>query len=241
MGVCFEGWTLLAGLARETHNVRLGLLVTGITHRHPAVLFKEVVTVDHLSGGRLIFGAGAAWNVREHAAYGLPYPPDRDRVDLFGEAMELYRLLETQERTTYSGKFLTLDNAPFEPKPVNGRVPILVGSVGPRMMRHIARYADQWDGGGSPEEFAAHGARLNAICEEVGRDPAEIRWACSAGRDLWSSEADFRRHVAAYAAIGVRSFIFGMPRGAPTATMQHIAGQVVPDLRARFRDGQPLE
>lgn len=241
MGVCLEGWTLLAALARETRNVRLGLLVTGITHRRPAVLFKEVLTVDHVSNGRLIFGAGAAWNVREHAAYGLPYPSDRDRVDMFGEAMEMYRLLETQERTTYHGKHYTLENAPFEPKPVNGRVPILVGSVGPRMMRHIARYADQWDGGGTPEQFAAHGARLNEICREVGRDPGEIRWAYSADRALFNSEEGFRRHVAAYAAVGVRSFIFGMPRGTPTTTMQNIANEVVPDLRARFRDGTPLE
>jgi alkanesulfonate monooxygenase SsuD/methylene tetrahydromethanopterin reductase-like flavin-dependent oxidoreductase (luciferase family) len=239
-GICLEGWTLLAALARETKCVQLGLMVTGITHRPPAVLFKEVVTLDHISDGRLIFGVGAAWNEREHAAYGLPFPSPRDRVDMFGEAMEMYRLLETQERTTFDGQHFQLDNAPFEPKPLHRHVPVLIGSTGRRMMHHVARYADQWDGGGTPEEYAAMGERLNALCRQIGRDPGEIRWALVKGASMLDSEDAFRAHVAAYAAVGVRSFLFDIPGGTPNSTMHRIADEVIPDLRARFRDSAPL-
>lgn len=237
LGICLEGWTLLGALARETRNVQLGLMVTGITHRPPAVLFKQVVTLDHVSDGRLIFGVGAAWHEREHAAYGLAFPPPRDRVDMFGEAMEMYRLLETQERTTFHGEHYQLENAPFEPKPLQGHVPIMVGSTGSRMLRHVARYADQWDGGGTPEEYAALGERLNRLCREIGRDPGAIRWALDYGESALESEDAFRKHVSAYAAVGVRSFLFDIPRGTPNPTMRRIADDVIPDLRAQFREG----
>jgi len=237
LGICHEGWVLLAALARETRNVQLGLMVTGITHRPPAVLFKQVVTLDHVSDGRLIFGVGAAWHAREHAAYGLEFPSPRERVDRFGEVMEMYRLLETQERTTFNGAHYQLDNAPFEPKPVNGHVPIMVGSTGRRMLRHVARYADQWDGGGTPEEYAAMGERLNQLCQEIGRDPGAVRWALDSGAAALESESAFRAHVAAYAAVGVRSFLFDIPRGTPSPTMRSIADDVIPELRARFREG----
>ncbi len=102
-GPCFEGWTLLAGLAVMTSRLQLGLMVTSITHREPSVLAKEAVTVDHLSGGRVILGVGAGWQEREHKAYGIPFPPPGERVDRFGEAMEVYRRLETQDRTSFDG------------------------------------------------------------------------------------------------------------------------------------------
>lgn len=146
-----EGWTLLAGLAVKSSRVKIGLMVTGNTHRLPAVLAKQAVTVDHLSGGRLILGMGAGWQEREHAAYGIPFPPAGERVDRFGEALEMIHLLETQERTTFNGRYYTLDNAPFVPKPVNGHMPVMIGTAGPRMLRHVARYADYWDGGEEPQ------------------------------------------------------------------------------------------
>jgi alkanesulfonate monooxygenase SsuD/methylene tetrahydromethanopterin reductase-like flavin-dependent oxidoreductase (luciferase family) len=231
LGPCLEGWTALAALAVKTSNVQIGLMVTGNTHRNPAVLAKQVVTVDIISGGRLIHGMGAAWHEREHAAYGIDFPSPRERVDRFGESMEIYRLLETQERSTFNGQYYTLDNAPFEPKPVFGHIPILIGSTGKRMLRHVARYADQWDGGGTPEEYKATGELLAAACAEVGRDPSEIRWVLSTGADKFESADTFRKHVEDYAAIGVRSFLFTLPGGTPNATIQQIANEVIPELR----------
>ncbi|CAN5640421.1 LLM class F420-dependent oxidoreductase [soil metagenome] len=237
LGECLEGWTLIAALATLTKNVQLGLMVTGITHREPIVLFKNAFTVDHVSDGRLILGVGAAWQEREHEAYGIPFPSPGERVDRFGEQMEMYRLLETQERADFNGEHYTLVNAPFEPKPIHGHIPILVGSTGKRMMRHIARYADQWDGGGTPEEYRASGVRLKAACEEIGRDPSEIRWALSTGMAALESEDAFRELVRSYAAIGVRSFLFHTPFSSPTSTMRAIADKVIPELREEFNAG----
>jgi alkanesulfonate monooxygenase SsuD/methylene tetrahydromethanopterin reductase-like flavin-dependent oxidoreductase (luciferase family) len=233
-GVCLEGWTLIAALATMTSQVQLGLMVTGITHREPIVLFKNAVTVDHVSDGRLILGVGAAWQEREHEAYGIPFPPPGERVDRFAEQMEMYRLLETQQRSDFKGEHYSLVNAPFEPKPVHGHIPILVGSTGKRMMTYIAKYADQWDGGGTPEEYAERGKRLNQLCEEIGRDPAEIRWVLSTGSAPFETEDAFRDHVRRYADVGVRSFLFNTPFSGVTDSMRAVADNVLPGLRKEF-------
>jgi alkanesulfonate monooxygenase SsuD/methylene tetrahydromethanopterin reductase-like flavin-dependent oxidoreductase (luciferase family) len=235
LGDCLEGWTVLAGLAALTSRLQIGLLVNGNTHRNPAVLAKQAVTVDVISGGRSILGVGAAWHEREHHAYGIDFPSPRERVDRFGEAMELHRLLETQERSTFHGQYYRLEEAPFEPKPVFGHIPILIGSTGNRMLSHVARYADQWDGGGTPEEYAAKGETLVKRCRDIGRDPGEIRWVLSTGSDKLDSPDTFRKHVADYAAVGVRSFLFTIPRSEPTSAMREIIGSVIPELRETFR------
>lgn len=240
MGECLEGWTLLAALAARTSNIQIGLLVNGNTHRSPAILAKQAVTVDIISGGRSILGVGAAWHEREHAAYGIEFPSPRERVDRFGEAMELHRLLETQERATFHGNYYTIENAPFEPKPVFGHIPILIGSTGNRMLSHVARYADQWDGGGTPQEFAAKGAILAERCAAIGRDPGDIRWVLSTGSDKMETVDTFRQHVAAYAAVGVRSFLFNLPIGEPNAVAREIAETVIPELRAAFKSNGAL-
>ncbi|HEX3724574.1 MAG TPA: LLM class flavin-dependent oxidoreductase [Nitrolancea sp.] len=239
-GPCFEGWTLLAGLAAVTSNVQIGVLVTSTTHRSPALLAKEAVTVDVISGGRLILGVGAGWSVRDHEAYGWELPSPGERVDRFGESMEIYRLLETSERSTFNGTYYTLNDAPFEPKPVFGHIPILIGSSGRRMMRHVARYADQWDCGGTPEEYRATGERLDELCHEIGRDPSEIRWAYAAGGDPLESADAFQKHVRGYAEIGVRSFLFDFPRGKATPAMQEIAERVIPELRQEFTTARTI-
>lgn len=241
MGACLEGWSLLAGFAQMTERVQMGLMVTGITHRPPAVLFKQAVTVDHISGGRLILAAGAAWNEREHQAYGLDFPPAKERVDRFGEAMEIYRRFETEERTTFAGEHYQLHEAPFEPKPVYGHIPILIGSSGKRMMGFIARYADQWDGHyATPEEYMQLGAFLGTLCDREGRDPGEIRWVRQTGRqelDLIEDEDRFRDHVTSYVRAGVRSFIFSVLPGPPNATLRRISEHVIPELRSQFQAG----
>ena len=103
-GPSLEGWTLLAGLARETSRVRLGTLVTGMTYRHPAVLAAEVVTVDHLSGGRVECAIGAAWNEPEHRELGIPFPPTAERMDRLEEGIQILRSLFTEEDVTFEGR-----------------------------------------------------------------------------------------------------------------------------------------
>lgn len=233
MGPCLDGWTLLGAMAERTDRVQMGLMVTGLTHRNPAVMFKQAATVDHVSDGRLILGVGASWNEREHEAYGIEFPSPKVRVDRFAEAMEMFRQLETQDRTTFEGEHYSLVNAPFEPKPVHGHIPILVGSRGKRMMRYIARYADQWDGNGTPEEYAEHSARLDEACREAGRDPSEIRRCLTTDAGLESEDA-FRTHVADYHAVGVRSFLMRIPTGPVSPTMRNIAERVIPELREQY-------
>lgn len=233
-----EGWTLLAGLAVKTSRLRIGLMVTGNTHRNPAILAKQAVTVDHLSNGRLILGMGAGWNEREHAAYGIPFPSARERVDRFGEAMEMIHLLETQERTTFNGRYYTLVDAPFEPKPVQGHIPVLIGTAGRRMLRHVARYADYWDGGESPERYAENAALLRRYCAEIGRDPAEIRMVFSAYSAPLASVDAFRAHVVTYARIGVRTFLFNTPFSALPPLFTTLAERVIPDLREQHAAGE---
>lgn len=252
-GDCLDGWTLLAALAAQTERLRLGTLVTGITHRNPAVLFKQAVTVDHISGGRLILGVGAAWNEPEHEAYGIPFPPPGARVDMFTEAMEMNRLLETQERTTYEGEHYTLKNAPFTPKPVSGHIPVMIGTSGKRMLRNVARYADYWDSGQPPENIPSLSGQVEDHCREIGRDPAAIRKAISAyfapssnpnapivSWELSRQETEdaFRQHVAAYAAVGVRTFLFNILYDAPNDNLEHVARNVIPELREAFKRGE---
>jgi alkanesulfonate monooxygenase SsuD/methylene tetrahydromethanopterin reductase-like flavin-dependent oxidoreductase (luciferase family) len=233
-----EGWTLLAALAAKTTRLRLGLMVNGNTHRNPAILAKQTVTVDHISNGRLILGMGAGWNEREHAAYGIDFPSARERVDRFGEALELMRQLETNERTTFHGRFYRLENAPFEPKPLQGHIPVLVGTAGTRMLRHVARYADYWDGGESPERYAANGALLDEYCREIRRDPREIRWVFSAYSAPLQSVDTFRAHVTDYARIGVRTFLFNTPFSDLPPLFDELAGRVIPELRQQHAAGQ---
>lgn len=233
-----EGWTLLAGLAMRTQRLKIGLMVTGNTYRNPAILAKQAVTVDHLSNGRLILGMGAGWTVREHEAYGIDLPAPGERVDRFGEAMEMIRLLETQERTTFHGDYYRLENAPFAPKPVHGHMPVMIGTSGKRMLRHVARYADYWDGAKPPEEFAANAELLKRYCAEIGRDPSEIRWTISAYAKPLESVDAFRAHVNDYARIGVRTFLFNTPFSDLPPLFNELAERVIPELRQQHAAGE---
>jgi F420-dependent oxidoreductase-like protein len=235
-----EGWTLLAAMAAKTSRVRIGLMVTGNTYRNPAILAKQAATVDHISNGRLILGMGAGWQEREHEAYGIDFPSARERVDRFGEAMEVIHLLETEDRANFNGRYYRLVNAPFAPKPLQGHIPVLIGSAGKRMLRHVARYADLWDGGEDPESYAANARVLHGYCAEIGRDPSEIRMVFSAySKPLQSIDA-FRDHVVAYARVGVRSFLFNTPFSALPPLFNDLAERVIPELRQQFAAGELL-
>jgi F420-dependent oxidoreductase-like protein len=182
MGPCLEGWTLLAGLARETSRIRLGTLVTGMTHRHPSVLATQVVTVDHLSDGRVECAVGAAWNEPEHRALGIPFPPVAERMDRFEEGVQVLRSLFTQDHTSFDGRYVQLEDATYHPRPIQQpSPPIWVGGTGPRRLLPIAgRYADAWHGwadGGA--DLAQMTAIIDQAAEEAGRDPAAILRASS--------------------------------------------------------------
>jgi F420-dependent oxidoreductase-like protein len=170
-----EGWQLLAAWGAFTARLRLGLLVSGNTYRHPAILAKMAVTLDHITNGRAILGLGAAWYQREHLAYGIPFPPTRIRVAKLAEAAEIVRALLDQPRTTFQGSYYQVVDAPSMPRPVQPHLPLLIGGGGERQtLRIVARCADLWNGFGSVETVAHKLGVLHRYCDELGRDPREI-------------------------------------------------------------------
>ena len=176
-GPCLDGWTTLTALAQATKRLRMGVLVTGIHYRHPAVLANMAATIDVVSGGRLELGIGAGWNVQESGAYGIELGTPRERSDRFEEACQVLIGLLSQEETTFSGRYYTLRNARNEPKgPQKPHPPICIGGSGERRtLRTTARYAQHWNFvGGTVEDFAHKVEVLHQHCEEVGRDPSEI-------------------------------------------------------------------
>jgi F420-dependent oxidoreductase-like protein len=171
-----EAGSLVAAMAAATERVRVGTLVYGNTYRHPAVLANMAATVDHISGGRFTLGVGAGWQQNEHDQYGIALPAARERVDRLAEALVVLRGLLTQPTTTVAGAHYQLTDALCEPKPVQARLPILVGASGERrMLGVVARLADQWNCWATPDTFAHKNAVLDRRCEEAGRDPAHIR------------------------------------------------------------------
>jgi F420-dependent oxidoreductase-like protein len=175
-GPCLEGWTLLAGLAAITSRIRLGVLVTGITYRHPSVLATEAITVDHISNGRLELGVGAAWHQPEHEALGIPFPPIRERAERLEEGVQVIRLLMTKDRASFSGRHYHLRNASYHPRPVQRpHPPIWIGASGEQLMLPIvARQADAWHAFGSDQSMARKSRLLDELAEKAGRNPKAI-------------------------------------------------------------------
>ena len=172
-----EGWTTLAAMAAVTRRARVGCMVTGVTYRNPAILAKMAVTVDHISGGRLDFGIGAGWHEAEHRGYGIEFPSPGTRVAMLDEALTVIRRLWTEESVTFEGRFYTLTDAICEPKPIQQpHPPIVVGGSGPKMLRVIARHADEWNmpSHQGPQEWGEVNTRLTDACAEVGREPGDI-------------------------------------------------------------------
>ncbi len=171
-----EGWTTLAALAVLTDRVRLGLLVAANTFRPPGVTAKLATTLDHLSNGRAVLGIGGGWFQREHEAFGIDFGSGfGERLDRLDEAVGLIRRLLDGETVTHAGRFYRMDDAVCEPRPVQARLPILIGGSGPtKTLRTTARYADLWNGYGPPEAIAATSAILQERCAEIGRPFVEI-------------------------------------------------------------------
>ena len=241
-GPIHEAWTLLAAIAARTERIRLGVLVTSNTFRHPAVLAKQAVTVDHISGGRLILGLGAGWHEDEHRRYGIDLPPPRERVDRLEEAVEMLIALMGAERTTYSGLHYRLDDAPLEPKPMQSpRIPLLIAAHRPRMIRLAARYADQWDTfpelpgtatDGVTTDLAERVGAFEAAGREAGRDPAEIRRSTWAEGDVATDEDAFVEFVRRHRAIGFTDFSVVPSETADLPVLRRIAAERIPELRA---------
>jgi F420-dependent oxidoreductase-like protein len=175
-GECFEGMTTLAALSGHTTRARLGLLVTGMTYRHPSVYAAEAITIDHASGGRLELAYGAAWFDGEHRELGIPFPPTKERVDAFEEAVQVLRGLLTTDGFTFEGQHVQVRDATLRPRPVQQpHPPIWIGASGEQRMMPIAsRYADVWHCFGPPKVLREKSARISAHAEAAGRDPAEI-------------------------------------------------------------------
>jgi F420-dependent oxidoreductase-like protein len=171
----FEGWTLQAAMAEATQRVRIGCMVTGNTYRNPALLAKSAVTVDHLSGGRLEFGIGAAWAQVEHEMYG--FDGLDHRVGRLSESLRIIRSLWTEERTNFDGRYYKFKDAIGNPKPVQKpHPPIWIGASGPSTIRLAARHADVWNlGGGEPARVKELIGMMDEACGEVGREPSAIR------------------------------------------------------------------
>ena len=175
-GPCLEAWTVLAGLAAVTSRVRLGVLVTGITYRHPSILATEAITVDHVSNGRLEIGLGAAWHQPEHEALGIPFPTIKERAERLEEGIQVMRLLMTRDGATFSGQHYQLEHASYHPRPVQQpHPPIWIGADGEQLMLPIVgRQADAWHGFGAVDAMVGKSKLLDGLAAKAGRDPKTI-------------------------------------------------------------------
>ena len=175
-GPCLESWTLLSALGASTARIRLGALVTGVTYRHPSMLAVEAVTVDHVSGGRLELSLGAAWFEQEHRELGIEFPSPGERGRRLEEALQVVRLLMTEDGATFDGRYYRLQNASYHPRPVQQpHPPIWVGAGGEKVMLPIAgRHADVWHSFGHATELDRKWRIVSDAAEAAGRDPAEI-------------------------------------------------------------------
>jgi F420-dependent oxidoreductase-like protein len=227
-GPCFEGWISLAALAAATSRVQAGVLVTGNTYRHPAVLAKMAATLDHASGGRLIMGIGAAWFEMEHNAYGIPFQTTAERIHRLDEAAEIIKRLWSETQVTFEGRYYQLKDAYCEPKPLQQpRPPIMIGGSGEKLtLRVVARHADQWNTFGSPELFRHKIEVLKEHCVAVGRtfDDIEISWAGAAlVTDSLEEKDELLRRFAAAFGITPEQYALGALVGSASEVRDRIA------------------
>jgi F420-dependent oxidoreductase-like protein len=216
-----ECWSIIAALAATVPRVRLAPLVTSVTYRHPAVLANIAAAVDQVSHGRLTLGVGAGWQENEHASYGIPLGTVRERMDRFAEAVQLLRSLLSQPRTTFSGRYFQVQDAPCQPGPVQDRLPLLIGGGGERRtLRIAAQYADEWNAWTTPDLLAHKLSVLREHCEQVGRDADEIHVSTQA---LFYLSTDKQWLEGKRQETGQRPAIVGTP-------------DEVADIVARYRD-----
>jgi alkanesulfonate monooxygenase SsuD/methylene tetrahydromethanopterin reductase-like flavin-dependent oxidoreductase (luciferase family) len=227
-GEAFDGVTTLAALSGLTSRIRLGLLVTGVTYRHPSIFANQMLTLDHASHGRLELSLGAAWHDTEHHELGIPFPSTSERFDLLEDALEITTRLMTGEVVSYDGKVVSLHDARMHPRPVQRpHPPIWIGGTGPRRTLPLAaRFADVWHGFGTPSSLAGASARLDELAVEAGRDPGHILRAGSLSLDDLDTA---RRHAASWRDAGFGYLVCGWP-GAGSAQVEAFAREVMPEF-----------
>ncbi|MFJ9778680.1 LLM class flavin-dependent oxidoreductase [Amycolatopsis sp. NPDC101161] len=234
-GDIFDGWTLLAAMAEATKRVRIGCLVSGNTNRHPGTLAKIAATVDHLSGGRLDVGLGAGGDALTDAMMGTPTPPPAERVERLAETCAILGLLWTRPATDFAGRHYTLTGAVSDPKPVQPKPPLWLGSSGEkRGLRVVAEHADVWLNAALPGTEIAELQRLSRVldehCAAAGRDPAAIRRAV---QFRLPSDADSALRLArSYTEAGFTELVL-MPTGHDDVMK---AAEAAAELLPRLRD-----
>jgi F420-dependent oxidoreductase-like protein len=237
-GPYMESWTLLAALAARTERIRIGVLVSSNTFRHPALLAKQAATVDQISGGRLELGLGAGWYQPEHEMFGLDFPSAGTLVARFAEAVEVVDRLLRSDVASFEGEHYRLRDARFRPGPVQKpRPPLTLGAHRPRMLGIVARYADAWNSHGTVDEIRSRNQILDEQCARIGRDPGAIirslyYWVPRSEDDPWDSVDAFQDVVGRYREVGVEEFIIDQPREEQRAVLERVAAEVLPKLRA---------
>lgn len=242
----WEAWSLLAGLAAITERVEIGPLVAALPFHNPAVLAKKAVTVDEMSGGRLILGVGAGWNQFEFEAFGLPF--DR-RVDRFSEAFTIVRTLLSEGEMDFAGEFYTLRECELSPRPTRpGGPPLLIGSNGPRMLALTLPHVAAWNSWYSsfendPAQVAALISKIDAACDAAGRSPEDVSKSVAlyigfegspsrrtGGQPLTGSSEKIAEHLRTVAAAGV-SHVQGVLDPITPASVEKL-GEIVADFRS---------
>jgi F420-dependent oxidoreductase-like protein len=214
-----EGNTILAGLAARTSRVSLGLLVAGVTYRNPALLAKSTTTLDVISAGRAILGLGAAWYEDEHDAYGVDFPPLKERFERLEEALQIARAMFTEEESSVAGRHYRTHNVLNNPRPLRGDIPIMVGGSGERKtLRLVAQYADACNIFGNVERVRHKLDVLERHCEAVGRDPDEITKTRMANVHIAPTHEEAQRRVQA-----------AVERGMSEERLQHMVMAGDPD------------
>jgi F420-dependent oxidoreductase-like protein len=233
-GPQLEGWTLLGALAARTERLRIGLMVTGNTYRHPAVLANIAATVDIISHGRLDFGIGAGWNELESNMYGIPLYTPGERIRRLGEACEVIKRLWTEPVANFDGKYYQLKDARCEPKPVQKPYPpFVIGGSGEQLtLRVVAQYASIWNFAGGPVDTFRHKNEvLDSHCAAIGRDPSTI--ARSIQLMVNPNELSATRNMAQdFIAAGASHIILGLRPPYPERIVHRLAEEVVEPLRA---------
>jgi alkanesulfonate monooxygenase SsuD/methylene tetrahydromethanopterin reductase-like flavin-dependent oxidoreductase (luciferase family) len=256
-----ECWTLLSALAASTERIRVGTLVTNITFHNPAVLARQALTVDHVSGGRLELGIGAGGARSDHDKTGVPFWDPPERTARLREFTEIVDHMLRNEKTTYRGRYYTVEDADMSPPPVQRpRPPLTLAAWGPKSLRVAAENADSWNFAPvrpelTPEQNLQETARRNEMlddyCSELGRDPAEITRSLllfpRASDTPFDSDEAFQDFVGRYREIGIDEFIlywwredaieYGyeptiVERSADREMLGHLATEVIPKLRA---------
>ena len=227
-----EGYTSLGFLAGQTEPMRLGLLVTGVTYRHPGLLAKIVATLDVLSGGRAQLGIGAAWYEREHKGLGVPYPPVAERFERLEETLQICRQMWSDDDGPFHGRHYQLAETICEPRPITApHPPILIGGGGERKtLRLVARYADACNlFAANPDDVAHKLDVLTRHCDSEGRDPATIERTILFVRDPFADVDAFVAEMTGYARLGVTTVDL-MPTGDPVAYVERVGEDIIPRL-----------